>query len=388
MESGIVVAFIIIFLVGLGIGFSLGKKRKKEEREDNIRFQKPSSQFVPTPMPTPIPARRKSPLEEFNDRLNELLKTGDPKTAFFSAFNEVSNKFSDGDRLSFEGALEEIAKNNKYNPSDLVTIMAEENYSLGRIANFLDDNTSLEVRKFTETLVPFVKGDTPKLKAVELLNVVGNIFNLDDEENNVIPSLVVLGCSQEEIAESLCETSMGLLDVIKAMKLGNSPLDIVALAKKFNTDFTDSGEYQSLRDADGIDFKVSAKILKECGKTAIEILDAEEEYDSIPDDVKEIKNVIEVLSEAGFLRNEIFDAIWESDFMQNKNGGQIVDLLYDADVPIKEINELLLAKKYDPNDLDEELRDNTNMELENRVEIIYTFLKSKPAEEKKEDVES
>ncbi len=387
MESGILVAFIIVFLAGLGIGFIWGKKRKKEEGEDNLRFQQSPSQFVSPP------PRRKSPIEEFGDRLNELLRTSDPKTAFFSAFNEVSNKFSDGDRLSFAEALEEAAKNSKYNPSDLVIIMAEENYSLGKIANFLNDNTNLEVKEFTEALVPFAKGDIPKLKAAELLSAVNNIFDLDNEGDNLIPSLLALGCPQEEVAELLYEnTSMDLLDVIKAMKWENSPLDIIALAKKLKTDLTDSDEYQSLRDTEGIDFKTAAKVLKECGKTALEILDTEEEYDNIPDDdVKEMKNVIEVLSEVGFSRSEILDAIWESNFMQNKNGGEIVDLLCDANVPMNEINELLVAKEYDPDDLDEELRDNTNIELKTRTEIVYTFLntnKKESIEEKKEKSES
>ncbi|MEW6617328.1 MAG: hypothetical protein AB1333_02825 [Patescibacteria group bacterium] len=387
MESGILVAFIIVFLIGLGIGFAWGKKTRKEEREDNLRFQQSPSQFVSPP------PRRKSPIEEFGDRLNELLRTNDLKTAFFSAFNEVSNKFSDGDRLNFAEALEETAKNSKYNPSDLVTIMAEENYSLGKIANFLNDNTNLEVKEFTEALVPFAKGDTPKLKAAELLSAIENIFDLNDEGENLIPSLITLGCSPNEIAESLYEnTSMDLLDVIKAMKWENSPLDIIALAKKLKTDLTDSDEYKSLRDTEGIDFKTAAKILKECGSTALDILNTEEEYDTIPDDdTDEMKNVIEILSAAEFSRSEILDAIWESNFMQNKNGGEIVDSLYDAGVPMNEINELLIAKNYDLDDLDQELRDNTGMELKTRIELMHMFLntdKKNPVEEKKDGEKS
>ncbi len=372
MDGGILAA-IIIFLSGLGIGIPLGRKSSK------TKVQAQSQGFGVQIAPT---AKKKSLTEEFYDRLAVLAKTTDAKSAFSKALNESRTQFSGSDRVAFEDMLK-AALDLNFGEVQLVSIMAEVGkYSTKKIAQFLGNYfDDMKIEKFPALLFPHVSGVSSKEKMDDIFSALDDVFDLDNLGNDrekLISAFFSLGCSETEIAESLYNnTSSDIGDVITAMKWSSAPAAIGALAKTLNVDLTESDEYQSIRDMEGIDFKTAAAILKESGKTAVEILDAENEYSEIgKDDEDEMKNIIVALSEIGFSKKEILDAIWETDFTNELSAGETVGVLRSAETPVSEIVPLLVEKSVDAEDLDQQLRDDTDMELEMRVMIVGELLKA------------
>ena len=76
----------------------------------------------------------------------------------------------------------------------------------------------------------------------------------------------------------------------------------------------------------------------------------------------------------------MLDGIYHADFTSDQNSGVIVDALFDAEVSIRDIVQLILKEEVDVDDLDGELRD-TNMETRERIKILHAYFEAKDRQE-------
>lgn len=134
--------------------------------------------------------------------------------------------------------------------------------------------------------------------------------------------------------------------------------------------------------ADGADFPKVARILKACGKSAGEILNAENSREELGE--SSFNDFAADLEKAGFARSEILRGLWHSDGLSNESRGSIVALAYDSNFPLEDIINVLREEDVDADSLDEEMRD-ADLDLRDRVHVLHDLFEVIDKAEKHED---
>lgn len=360
LGMGVLLAVVILAIV---VGFIIRRK------EQGARLSTGYGLSSPDPLPKTaqaVPEEKDPSLVEFRRRMESSAGQGnDLEVVFQKSFGDLA-----GD-LTFEEALGEAAKMG-YKVEDLALLMDKRGLSLQAIARFVDAQKEPDLLYLMRFLMPFAKGETTFEKAQSVVSAAEDVWELDDEVKVLVGALYDLNCEPMDVARIVYEaTSKRLGEIIPLLGLCEKlPQAIGDIAKKLEVDLSDYDEYSSMRDG-GVEFDQAARILRDCGRSCEEILNAENSYDLLAlDDVREI---IDAFASAGFDLQDVLGGIWSSDFTDGESPANIVIALYDNEIPPEQIAELLQREEVDIDELEGEFLEQ-GMDLRTRVRILSAFL--------------
>lgn len=278
-----------------------------------------------------------------------------------------------GDRLS-EGVIIGTAIKAGYPTTDVATAMVGWNYSADSIAVMLQDIQDLPSSDCARVLGQ-VYSDKPEEEKLKL--ILSAFDDEDDDFIDVVKVLVEISTSPIVVGIALYDhTSFRLGKIASELGIVEDYQSLSKIAQGAEIDLTDMDEFSCLRNENegNFSFHEAALLLSAGSKNALEILEAEQEYEKF--DLTEIEQgeaIFEALRPCGFSDKEILSAIDSASITESV--GNIVLSAIEKDVSLDVITEFLQSDNWENNlkELWNEF-DSVEVDVADAIEIMYALI--------------
>ena len=370
--TNITMMFVIIAIIVALIRYGFGsKKDQKSEIQSFASSLSPSVSPGTTTTPSePMALVGVLPRNKFIDRIREERKSG---KALKDYFKDVAREFEDS--LSTDAALDACLSLDFENV-EVAPLLDVLGYTPCEIAEKIEADYSPSSEEWVTLLLPFSKAEDATGKCREAIEAI-EYAGIDIDSDFVEP-LVKLGVTEAEAIKIIYEkSSQTLWEIIEGTEIENDPSRLVEIAKQCEVDLSGGEEYAKLRE--NMEFGKAFLVLQGLGKNLAEIIDIENDYNTIEDGA--FKGILNDLKSAGYSTVEILVALFDDQDTEAYLSG-IVAALADDIIGEDEFIAFALAAETDPSDINSEFNEQ-EVELKTSSRILhrlFTMIDEKAAQ--------
>lgn len=388
----------IVLLVGGVIVaiFALLMTPSANQRRESSQRSAP----LPAPLPVPTPAPMLLTDQSFSDtslpEANENSQTEESETEddpldALRLKERIRSAESSGqstqevltaliDELDNENEVGEIVQalaELRYTPQDLAPCLTANRYGLSTLVELFREHCEADTETVIAALFPVVAGETVYDRARQVLKAIqeseGVTWNDGDYGNtepvDCIEPLMAQGCAAGGVLSLLVETSDRCLGaLVEAFSPAQRPdLEAVArVVREQHRDLTSDEERDALREEAGYEAK---DVLRLCFLAGIPVTDAADLVGMFDDD--ELDEALTAFLGAGYGFRETLVALNAQDAYTT---AALVEAALDAHASREELVSFLVAEQVDPEELDNDLSEETEIPFRQRVDLIHALV--------------
>ncbi len=275
------------------------------------------------------------------------------------------------------GVLNEL----RYTPCDLAPCLVANRYDLPAIIKLFFDPCEADIEDIIAALLPIADGANIQERARTVLQAIQAADEVDwndglygTEPTECVEPLIENGVPADVVLTLLYEESdLRLGQCLDALPAAERPdfATIAHLVRDLKIDLTDEDECTSLRD--DADYELQdilclARIAVVPAEQAAELLDGFDDH----------TEALTAFLAAGYATAEAFKAFYDLD---DVSAAEFVEAALNVPMPLESIIAFLNNERIDPEELDAELREETEIPFEQRIMLLAALLAKTPPEE-------